>query len=165
MASDLEPMTTIGNFATPDELLDMIRRRQREVRLSNAAFEHICGFSAGQVDKYLGPAREKSPSLYMIGVMMDALGLSATLWIDATKAERFGKAWGRFGSRKADIVRRPNGRISNAAIARARPFVLSQASQKANAARWGKTTPEQRLKVGRWLVNQRKKMKNERPRT
>jgi len=157
--------TILGNFTTADELLELIRRRKREVKLTNAAFEHICGFAIGQVDKYLGPAREKTPSLYMIGIMMDALGLSATLWIDATKVERFGKAWGRHGSRKAILARQPNGRISKAAIDRARPLVRSEDARRANKARWGKTTPEQRLKVGRWLVEQRKKMKNERPRT
>src|SRR5258706_2651265 len=159
-------MNTLGNFATPDELLDMIRRRQHDVGLSNAGLEHICGLAAGQVDKYLGPTRCKSPTLYTLGLMMDAVGVSATLWIDATKAERMGKAWRSFGKGKAaGVARTLNGRISKLAVKRSRPLVLREASQKANAARWGKTTPAQRLKVGRWLVKQRKKMKNERPRT
>jgi hypothetical protein len=76
---------TIGDAATPDEILDLIRRRQHDIGLSNAGLEHICGLAAGQVDKYLGPTRNKSPTLYILGLMMDAVGVSATLWIDASR--------------------------------------------------------------------------------
>jgi hypothetical protein len=146
---------TIGDAATPDEILDLIRRRQHDIGLSNAGLEHICGLAAGQVDKYLGPTRNKSPTLYILGLMMDAVGVSATLWIDAVKQERFGKLWERFGRQGSRSARPENGRISKLAIKRARPLVLKEAATKAANARWEKSTPKQRKMVGKYLAKHR----------
>jgi hypothetical protein len=52
-----------GLLRTPDDVLTALRARQNELGLSNEALEHAAGFCGGTVNKYLGPAREKCPTL------------------------------------------------------------------------------------------------------
>jgi len=157
----MESRPTIGSAATPDELLDLVRRRQIELGLSNASLEDICLFAAGQIDKYLGPTRSPrwSPKLETLSTMLDALGLSVTLWIDATKVERFRKARGRQGRRMANYARPENGRISKALMKRAGPSVAREMGRKGAEARWKKSTPKQRKMVGKYLAAARKRAK------
>ncbi len=155
MVGSLDGRGIIGDFATPDELLDLIRRRQLDLELSNAELEQICGFVIGQVDKYLGPTRAKSPNLHSLHLMMDALGVSGALWIDAAKMERFSKVRSRSGKRMAQYANTENGRISKLAIKRARPVVIKEMGRKGGEAYAKKLTPTQRKQVGKYLAKHR----------
>lgn len=157
----MESRHTVGSAATPDELLDLIRRRQIELGLSNEMLEEVCGFSVGQIDKYLGPTRSPrwSPKLETLSTMLDALGLSVTLWIDATKVERFRKVRGSQGRRMANYARPQNGRISKALLKRAAPSVAREMGKKGGEAFSKKLTPAQRKMVGKYLANARKRAK------
>jgi hypothetical protein len=91
--------------------------------------------------------------------MLDALGLSVTLWIDATKVERFRKVRGASGKRMAQYANDKNGRISKLAIKRAAPVVAREMGRKGGLAFSKKLTPAQRKTVGKYLANARKRAK------
>lgn len=143
-------MTPLGTFTDYHGLLDLLRQRKAELGLSDAALENLCLMAKGQISKYLGPAQEKAPNAFLLMTVVDALGLSGTLYADPTKVAALSGAWGREG-RRDDARVRPNGRVSKAMVKRVRPMVLSQAAQKAARARWDKTTPEQRKQISAYL--------------
>src|ERR1700719_4452384 len=95
----------LGVFADPDGLVTLLRVRQVEIGLSNEGLERLCGFAAGQIDKYLGPSREKAPGAFVLATLMDALGVSGALYVDPAKVARLSKAWAREGRRSASSVR------------------------------------------------------------
>src|SRR5262245_18486235 len=52
---------------TPDAIMTALRARQNELQLSNETLEHLTGICHGGVDKYLGPAQTKTPTLALRG--------------------------------------------------------------------------------------------------
>jgi hypothetical protein len=129
-----------GTFTSAHELLDRLRARQAELGLSNEALEEICEFAPRELDKYLGPARTKFPGLLKVCLMMDALGLSGTLYVDARKVERAAKEWREQGRRRQAAIRSDNPRVSQAMVRRAAPAVAAQMGRKGGERRWLGTT-------------------------
>lgn len=140
-----------GTFDGPDAMVTLLRARQVELALSNEALEEICGFARGQVNKYLGPSREKAPGAFVLCTLMDSLGLSGVLYVDPTKVARLSKAWAREGRRRGSNVRGEPSRVSKVIVKRARPEVLRERSRQAALARWKATTREERVQISEYM--------------
>jgi hypothetical protein len=121
-------------------LLDALATRREELNVSNQYLEEVGGFTTGQIDKWLGPARAKTPSLPSLFVLMDLLGASFPALVeDPAKMARMSDRWER---RRMDHVR-PTG-VGRLTIRRARPHVLRELAKRAGKARWAGLSPEQR---------------------
>jgi hypothetical protein len=95
--------------------------------------------------KGMGPAT--------FGALLDALGLSGTLYVDPAKVARMGRRWQR---RREAGVREP-ARLAKAAIARARPLVMAEPARRGGKARWAGATDEQRRVAVRQLAEARQR--------
>jgi hypothetical protein len=128
-------------LSSADDVLDAVRARKDDLALSNQALEHIAGYAEGTVNKYIGPSREKSPTLPMLYLLLQAMGLGLVLVEDAEAAKRMSHRWTK---RSANVNRDGNGKVARLAIKRARPIVLTEVARKAATARWAGTTKWQR---------------------
>ena len=146
----------LGVFADPDGLVTLLRARQVEIGLSNAGLERICLFAPGQADKYLGPSREKSPTLFTLITIMDALGVSGALYVDPAKVARRSKAWAREGQRVTSSVR-VETRVGKSVMSRVmrdlgkKRMAVRTAAVRTVGARWANTTAEQRRQVSLYM--------------
>lgn len=120
-----EDMGTVGTFTTIGELLDVMRRRQEQLRLSNAGLEEVCGLTAGAVNKYLGPAREKCPTGPILQPLLDGLALSGSLHVDSAKEARY-RGQIEAAGRRVERAVHPNSRVSRKLIERVRPYILAE---------------------------------------
>lgn len=136
-------MTEYGRFADMHGLLDIIRQRQIELGLSNAALDAMCDWPGGVVDKYLGPSRTKTPGMFALFLLLNALGLSGTLYVDERKAARRQKDWDSEGQRCERAVR-PPARVSKALVARAAPVVMAEMGRRGAMVRWQGIEPSER---------------------
>jgi hypothetical protein len=132
----------IGSFHDYGSFVALLRQRKERLGLSNEALDELAGFTRGHVDKLLGPVPVKGIGAVTFGPLLDALGLSGTLFADPAKAARLA---GRWEKRKAALVR-DKGRIGKAAVARVRPGVLAELAAKGAAARWAGMTPADRAR-------------------
>jgi hypothetical protein len=130
----------------------LLRQRKDELGLSNMQPDAIAGFCEGYVDKLIGPAGTTGTGPATFGPLLDALGLSGTLYADPAKAARVA---GRWDKRRAGSGH-PPPHIAKAAVARVRPVVLAELAARGAAKRWAGATPGQRQAVGRFLVEQRR---------
>jgi hypothetical protein len=146
----------LGVFADPDGLVTLLRARQVEIGLSNEGLERLCGFAAGQVDKYLGPSREKAPGAFVLATLMDALGVSGALYVDPAKVARLSKAWAREGRRSAASVR-VETRVGKSVMSRVmrdlgkKRMAVRTAAVRTVGARWANTTTEERRQVSLYM--------------
>jgi hypothetical protein len=136
----MRPPAPLGTFTDYASFIALLRRRKDSLGLSNEALDELAGFTRGHTDKLLGPAETKGIGRATFEPLLDALGLSGTLYADPAKAERLAGRWER---RQAASIREP-GRIAKAAVARVRPVVLRELAAKGGAARWAGSTPADR---------------------
>ena len=144
---------------TTNEILEALRTRKAALGLSNAMVDELAGMTDGHFDKVAGPTRAKRASLDTFIAFAGALGLAVQLVPDpdCKVAER----WEKRDERAAHGKR---SGISKAALKKARTILLSEWATKANAKRWGRTTPEERAAVVAKL-NAARARKRRRPRT
>jgi hypothetical protein len=146
----------LGTFDDPDGLVTLLRARQVEIGLSNEGLERLCGFAAGQIDKYLGPSREKAPGAFVLATLMDALGVSGALYVDPAKVARLSRAWAREGRRSASSVR-VETRVGKSVMSRVmrdlgkKRMAVPTAAVRTVGARWANTTAEQRRQVSLYM--------------
>jgi transcriptional regulator with XRE-family HTH domain len=136
-----------------DEVLTAVRRRQEELGLSNESLEHISGLASGTANKYLGPSREKNPTVATLYLLLQAMGVGLVLVEDPDAIRRMSRRWAK---RRESTVRPPD-KVARSAIRRARSVVLSEAARKAALARWAGTSKKERLAVGAMLAEARAK--------
>jgi hypothetical protein len=84
-------------------------------------------------NKYFGPAREKSPTLFSLMIFADVLGLSLALIEDGDKVRYMRPRWER---RAKHTVRDAAAKVSSKAIARALPYAMHQLASSGGKARW-----------------------------
>jgi hypothetical protein len=131
-----------ARLGTEAELLDAIESRRAQVGISNATLDQLCGFAIGYASKCLSPARSKRPTTPTLYALLDALGLSLCLLVDADKVARMSQSW---RARDASHVRtRP---LSPTTIARARPIVLAELARKAARPRWAEAPAREFLQA------------------
>jgi hypothetical protein len=128
-----------------EELIDALAARKDALGFSNALLEEVGGFATGHIDKILGPTRLKKPSLSVLDALADMLAVSFVMVHDEEKKKRMATRW---EERRQDQVRN-NGRVSQVAIRRARPFVLAENARKGGLKRWAGSTPEERTAAAR----------------
>jgi hypothetical protein len=133
-------LTPVGTFTDYDGFVALLRARKEQLGLSDMALDHLAGLAHGHTGKLLGPAQERRLGVSTFGVLLNALGLSGTLYVDPAKAAALAD---RMTPRRSASVH-PNGRISRAMVKRARATVLHELARKAVKARWAKSTPEAR---------------------
>jgi hypothetical protein len=132
----------LGTFTSYQEFVALLRQRKDDLGLSNATVDALAGLTDGHTDKVLGPAATKNLGPLTFTALLDALGLSGTLYADPAKAARLSRRWDK---RRANRVRENgSGRIAKAAIARVRPVVLAELAAKGGAARWAGSTAGER---------------------
>jgi|SRR6516162_4735704 hypothetical protein len=139
------PPKWVGEAASHDELVAVLRERQIALGLSNETLDHIALLSAGHTDKILGPSRQRGLSQLSLDALMGALAVKLIVAEDAEQAVRMRPHW---QGRNQQAVRQPS-RIAKELIARVRPAVLRQLASKAATARWSRTTPERRREIMR----------------
>jgi hypothetical protein len=146
LTADARPLSDVLRSA--DDVIAALRARQDALSLSNDTVEALAGFCGGTVNKYLGPAREKSPTLQTLALLLGALGVGVVLVEDTKAAELVRSRWTRREERHVQ----PNGRVAKTAIARARPIVMSEAARKAATARWAKASLQDRKAQAELMV-------------
>jgi hypothetical protein len=127
---------------TADDIIEALRSRKEALQLSNAIVDDLAGLTLGHFDKVAGPTRERAPSLATLMAIAGALGLAVQFVPDPDSTVA-----GRWTRRREDQARRQDGRISKAAIRKARPLVLAAAARAAAKARWETATPAARAAV------------------
>jgi hypothetical protein len=137
------PPKWIGEAASHDELVAVLRERQLTLGLSNEALGHIARLSDGHVDKLLGPARQRGLSQLSLDALMGALAVKLIAVESVEQAARMRPHW---QGKDTKQVRMP-ARVAKDLIARVRPAVLRQLASKAATARWARTTPETRRAI------------------
>jgi hypothetical protein len=137
------PPKWIGEAASHDELVTILRERQLALGLSNELVGHVARLSDGHVDKLLGPARQRGLSQLSLDALLGVLAVKIIIVEDEAMAARIKPHWQGKDNRQ---VRLPV-RIAKDLIARVRPAVLRQLASKAATARWSRTTPEARRAV------------------
>jgi hypothetical protein len=125
---------------SPDDVVTALARRKDGLGLSNEVLEHLAGLCGGTADKYLGPSRVKTPGLPTLFTILQALGCGLALVDDPEAVSRMESRW----TRRQDRFAHGNHKIARAAIARARPAVLSEAGRHAAKARWKNATASER---------------------
>jgi hypothetical protein len=139
------PPKWIGEAASHDELVALLRERQLALGLSNETLDHIALLSAGHADKLLGPGRQRGLSQLSLDALLGALGIKIIVVEDEAMAARMRPHWQGKDIRQ---VRMP-ARVAKDLIARVRPAVLRQLASKAATARWSRTSPEKRRAIMR----------------
>jgi hypothetical protein len=139
--------TDLGRFAlwhcgfmlrTYADVIAALRARKDALGLSNAVLDEIAGLTDGYTDKALGPTQAKRPSTYNLLSLIGALGLAVQLVEDPdTKVQR---RW----TKRRDNLASDNGRISKAAVKKARPLVLAELARNGGLSWWASMSPEQR---------------------
>jgi hypothetical protein len=130
----------IGTFHDYQSFVALLRARKAELGLSDLALDDAAGLTGGHSGKLLGPAQVKGIGRQTLTALLDALGLSGTLYADPAKVARIAGQW----ERRHENYAHTNGHIGRAAIARARPAVLRDLARRAASKRWAGSTPEQR---------------------
>lgn len=152
-------MTEYGRFDGAHDLLDLLAKRKAELGLSNASLDDICDWPGGVTDKYIGPSRTKPIGIFSLFMLLDALALSGTLYVDDGKESKRQKDWATQGKRKECVVR-PAGRISKAMLQQV-ARVRGQWASLAAHARSARLSPERRRQIAaegaraRWENRQR----------
>jgi len=131
--------TIIGEARDHDELVALLRRRKDALQLSDKVVEEIADMAPGHVSKLLAPAPVKALGQTSLTPLLGALGLKLIVVEDPDQARRVRRRWSK----------RAENRVKNAphTLRTARPIVLSRPARAANAARWSRTTPEERAAV------------------
>jgi hypothetical protein len=117
----------LGTFTDDASFVALLGERKDALGLSNATLDDLAGFCDGRADKLLGSSATKGVGASTFGPLLDALGLSGTLYADSQKVARVA---GRWEKRQAKAAHE-NGRIAKAAVARGRPVVLRELARKA----------------------------------
>lgn len=133
---------------TPDAVLSALRARQEALGLSNITLEELCGLCQGQANRWLGPAREKSPTLNSLMTIAQALGLGLQVVEDPDAVARHRDRWHRRAHRQA----RPATRVSKIALERARSTVLAELGRQGGRKRWKDVPKAERRAAAKALV-------------
>lgn len=129
---------------TTQDLINALRARKTALGLSNAYLDELAGYTPGLWDKMCGPANSRVLSLNCLLTFASALGLAIQLVEDRDGSARLAHRW----QQRSDTRVQDNGRISREAAVRvAWSIVKSRAASRAVAARWRKTTPEERKAI------------------
>jgi hypothetical protein len=137
------PPKWVGEAASHDELISVLRERQIALGLSNETLDHIALLSAGHSDKLLGPGRQRGLSQISLDALMGALGVKLIVAEDAEQAARMRPHWEGRDKRQ---VRMP-ARVAKDLIARVRPVVLRDLGRRAGQARWRGIDPKLRSRL------------------
>lgn len=139
------PPKWIGEAASHDELVTILRERQLALGLSNELVGHVARLSDGHVDKLLGPARQRGLSQLSLDALMGVLAVKLIVAEDAEQAARMKPHWQGKDNRQ---VRLPS-RIAKDLIARVRPVVLQQLASRAATIKWSRIDKERRRQIMR----------------
>jgi hypothetical protein len=145
------PPKWVGEASSHAELLDVMRKRQLELGLSNELVDHIACLSQGHCDKLLGPGRQRGLSQLSLDALMGALAVRLIIAEDPERAAQMRPRW---EGKDASQVRMP-ARIAKDLIARVRPAVLRDLGRRAGQARWRGIDPKLRSRLMRELARLR----------
>jgi hypothetical protein len=124
-------LTEHAPIRSHDELADYLRFRKEQIGISNEALEQCCGLTRGFIDKLLGLNRVKNLSKLTLDCLLGALAVQL---IPQPDLERESKMVGRWETRDVCQVR-TTGRISAAAMKRARPHLFAELAKAGGLAR------------------------------
>ena len=137
------PPKWIGEAASHDELVAVLRERQLALGLSNELVDHVALLSSGHCDKLLGPGRQRGLSQLSLDALMAALAVKLLVVEDGAMAARMRPHW---QGKDAKQVRMPS-RVAKDLIARVRPAVLRDLGRRAGQARWRGIDPKLRSRL------------------
>jgi hypothetical protein len=103
----------VGTFTDYQSFVALLRARKEVLGLSDLALDELAGLTSGHVGKLLGPSQVRGIGPLTFGILLDALGLSGTLYVDPAKVASLGK----IEQRKASHVRSEH-RVGKTAIRR-----------------------------------------------
>jgi hypothetical protein len=132
--------TPLGTFSDYASFVALLRARKNELGLSDLVLDELAGLAGGYSQKVLGPTQVKGIGPLSFTGLLDALGLSGTLYADPAKVARLSGQWQRRD--RAGV--RENHRLGKVAIAKARPIVMAELATMGGKARWKDATPEDR---------------------
>jgi hypothetical protein len=136
-------MNIIGEAASHNELIDVLRARKEQLGLSNAWIEHTIQLADGHCDKVLGPARERGLSQLTIDGLLAVLAIKLVVVEDEAAVARMRPMWDGRDQKQV----RPPSRIAKSAIARALPYAVRALGRAGGVARWRGVDPEVRRKL------------------
>jgi hypothetical protein len=151
----------VGEAVDHDGLVAVLRARKDALQLSDKFVDQLAGLADGHTGKILGRTPVRTLGSASLTGLLGALGVKLIVVEDAEQSARIGRRWEK---RTATHAGRPHPRVGKEAYKAAMPLVMSEWSRKANAARWGRATPEHRAAVVAAL-NAARAAKRNRPRT
>jgi hypothetical protein len=137
------PPVWIGEAASHDELIAVLRERQVALQLSDQTLDAISGLTHGHVSKLLGPGRARGLSEISMNALVGALAVRLVIIEDVEQAARMKPHWEGKDMRQ---VRLP-ARVGAALMKRMRPVVLRELGRRAGQARWRGIDPKLRSRL------------------
>jgi hypothetical protein len=146
--SETSAPRVIGRAQTYDEVVDIFRRRQDELGLSNEVAEQLGGLTSGHVDKLLGPTRSKTMGAFTIDVLMEVFAVDFVMVESAEKLARMESRWEE-KQRCYSVPITKRRKISAKLIEQAKPLIMRELAKRGAAARNANMSAEQRSKLAR----------------
>jgi hypothetical protein len=134
------PPKWIGEAASHDELVALLRERQTALQLSDQTLDALAGLTHGHISKLLGPGRARGLSEISMNALLGALAVRFVIVEDAAQVVRMKPHW---EGKDMKQVRLP-ARIGAALMKRMRPVVLRELGRRAGQARWRGIDPKLR---------------------
>jgi hypothetical protein len=119
----MNELPVIRNY---DDLVAALVFQKNALGLSHEVLEEICGLTRGHVDKVFGRARNKSIGKWLFGILLEGLALELVPRINPEALKRMKN---RYQRRNEKQVRNQHS-ISQEAIQKARPIILSEMARK-----------------------------------
>jgi hypothetical protein len=110
-------------------LVDALRAAKEHLQISNETLEALAGLCAGHVDKLFNGEKRVGP--LVLGLVCEALGIEFIMRENRAAVQKLAHRWERRDERQ---VREPRT-VSQAAIDRCRPIILSEMARKGWATR------------------------------
>jgi hypothetical protein len=134
----------LGQATSHDQLVDLLRARQVELKLANDLVDHIALLTAGHTDKLLGPSRQRGLSQVTLDALLSCLALKLIVTQDDEQAARMRSRW---EGRDQKQVRLSTTRIAKATLRHATSHVVRALGRKGGQARWCGIGPEARREL------------------
>ena len=142
----------IATIRTHDDLIEALRAAKEFRNLSDRLLDELGDFTLGQVNKVLGPRREKGLSPFMLQMLCSMLAVKLEMVPDPEQEARMRDRWER---RNTSNVRIEPSRVSAKVIERVKPYVFSEMGKLSVPARMQCLTAEHRTKIARKAAKSR----------
>jgi hypothetical protein len=159
------PPAIIATIRSQEDLIEALRAAKELRNLSFKTLDEMGDFTAGHMERVIGPRREKGMSAFVMQMLLSMLAVKLVLVLDSEQEE---KVRGQWEGRNTSNVRIEKGRVSKSLVERAKPHVFKESGKMGAAIRNSMLSPEHRSAIAakaaraRWKGASLKKTKKAR---